>query len=263
MNDYEALDYAYQLRDHLYTMNFIGDVESNLKIELESLSVIEEAIHDLNRKLDDLRQLATALEKEYQIYNFRYGLGELNSDFEHTKSMRKEAWAKIYQAGEDRERLLRELRLQHKLRDKISNEVIDLQRKFKSTRDFMRQKENVVSLYSIVTVNLSGDQLTFVLVTESQRNRVSLGDLHVYSIDSPLGSACLGKRSNEKFSYVAPSGRTLEGDVINCDFPTAQQLDNLITILEARPLSKQPARINPFELFDRHGSNNSRNRKGG
>jgi len=263
MNVYEALDYAYQLRDHLYTVNFMDETESKLKIDLESLSNIDKEIHDLNQKLDELRQLATRLDKEYQFYNFRYNLGHSDSDFEYAKSMRKEAWAKIYQAGEDRERLLREMQLQYKLKNEISSEAIQLQKRFNATRNFINQKKHIVSLYSIVTVNLSGDQFTFVLVTESQRNRVSLGDLHVYSIESPLGSACLGKRSNEKFSYVAPSGRTLDGDVINCDFPTAEQIDNLITIMEARPLSQQPARNNPFELFDRHGSNNSRNRKGG
>ena len=263
MKDYEALDYAYELRDHLYTANTLDEIEPKLKSDLDNLSAIEDKIHHLNRELDSLKQLAMNLDKEYQIYNFRYGLGESHSDFENTKLMRKEIWAKIYQSGEDREKYLSELRTQRKLRDQISKEVVHLQKRFESTRNFFNQNKNLVSLYSIVTATLSGDELTFVLITEAQRERASMGNLDVYSIDSPLGGACLGKRSEEIFGYVAPSGRTISGVIIKCEFPTAEQMDDLISTVEPRPLSQRPTQINPFELFDRYGSNNSRNRKGG
>lgn len=263
MNDYDALDYAYELRDHLYTFEKMEDIEPKLKSDLDSLSAIEENIFNLNQQLDDLKRLSTRLDKEYQVYNFRYGLGESHSDFQNSKIMRKEIWAKIYQAGEDREKYMSELRAQRKLRDKVSFEVFDVQKKFDSSRNFFNQNKDIISLYSIVTVNLLSDQMKFVLVTESQRDRISMDNLDIYSIDSPLGNACLGKRSCEKFTYVTPNGRTLGGDVIYCDFPTAEQMDGLIRILEARPLSQRPAHVNPFELFDRYGSNNSRDRKGG
>ena len=263
MNAYDALDYAYKLRDHLYTMQILDKIEPKLKSDLDSLSAIEERIFNLNQQLNDLKWLGISLDKEYQIYNFRYGLGESHSDFEHSKSMRNETWEKIYKVGEDREKLTSELSSQRNLRDQLSSEVGHVQKKFTSTRNFFNQNTNLVSLYSIVTVNLSGDQMNFALVTESQRDRVSMDSLDIYSINSPLGSACLGKRSGEKFSYVAPNGRTFDGNVVNCDFPTAEQMDNLITILEPRPLSQRPAQTNQFALFDRYGSNNSRNRKGG
>ena len=263
MNSYDALDYAYKLRDHLCTLEILDEIEPKLKSDLDSLSAVEERVFLLNQQLDDLKLLSISLDKEYQVYNFRYGLGESHSDYEYSKSMRKETWAKIYKAGEDREKLTSELRSQRILRDKLSSEVGHVQKKFTSTRNFFIQNTNLVSLYSIVTVNLSGDQMIFALVTESQRDRVSIDRLDIYSITSPLGRACLGKRSGEQFSYVAPSGRTFDGTVVNCDFPTAEQMDNLITIMEARPLSQRPMQTNQFALFDRYGSNNSRNRKGG
>ena len=263
MNAYEALDYAYKLRDHLYTLEKLDDIEPKLKSDLDSLSAIEERIFNLNQQLDELKLLGVSLNKEYELYNFRYGLGEAQSDFEHSKYMRKETWAKIYKVGEDRENLISELRLQRNLRDELSNEVGQVQKKFTSTRNFFNQKTNFVSLYSIVTVNLSGDQMIFALLTESQRDRVTMDRLDIYSINSPLGRACLGKRSGEKFSYVTPSGRTLDGNVISCDFPTAEQMDHLIKIMESRPMSQRPAQTNQFTLFERYGSNNSRHRKGG
>ena len=263
MNAYEALDYAYKLRDHLYTLEILDDIEPKLKSDLDSLSAIEDRIFHLNQQLDELKRLGVILDKEYQLYNFRYGLGESQSDFEYSKSMRKDTWAKIYKVGEDREKLMNELRSQRNLRDKLSSEVGQVQKKFTSTRNFFNLKTNFVALYSIVTVNLSGDRMVFALLTESQRDRVTIDTLDIYSINSPLGRACLGKRSGEKFSFIAPSGRTLEGNVISCDFPTAVQMDNLIKIMEARPLSQRPAQTNQFALFDRYGSNNSRHRKGG
>jgi len=263
MDPDEALDLAYVLRDHLYIVNILEDIESRLKSDKDSLSAIDTEIQNLNQKLDDLRQLANNLDREYQIYKFRHGLGELHSDFENTKLMRKETWAKMYQVEEDRQKLLSQLLMHAEVRDDLSNEINRLEKKFLSTHDFLKRKKNVVSLYSIVTLSLSGDHFSFVLVTEFQRSRISFGNLEVLSVDSPLGNACLGKRKGEAFSYVAPNGRTIGGDIMECEFPTAEQMDNLIAIVESRPVEQRPTQRNPFELVDRHGSNNSRYRKGG
>lgn len=40
-------------------------------------------------------------------------------------------------------------------------------------------------------------------------------DIEVYSPQSPLGSALIGRRIGEKVSYVAPNGKTLEVEVID------------------------------------------------
>jgi len=263
MNDDEALDYAYELRDHLYTFKMLGEIEPNLKSDLDALAATEDRIRDLNRKLDDLTLVSISLDKEHQFYNLRYGLGESHPDFGHAKSMRKEIWEKKYQAQEDRKELFGELQSQQNFRDQLKREVGEIQKKFMSTQEFLHLNKNVISLYSIVTINLSGEPMIFSLATESQLHRVSMDRLSILSIDSHIGTACIGKRCGESFSYVAPSGLTMAGEVIATEFPTAEQMDNLISAIEARPPSQRPVHINPFELFERYGSNNSRNRKGG
>jgi hypothetical protein len=70
MNGYDALDYAYKLRDHLYTLEILDNIEPKLKSDLDSLSAIEERIFNLNQQLDDLKWLGISLDKEYQIYNY-------------------------------------------------------------------------------------------------------------------------------------------------------------------------------------------------
>jgi transcription elongation factor GreA len=64
-----------------------------------------------------------------------------------------------------------------------------------------------VSSGMVVTVDLAGDDLTFLL---GHREVSGDTDLDVYSEKSPLGAAILGRKIGERTSYTAPTGREVE-----------------------------------------------------
>jgi len=64
----------------------------------------------------------------------------------------------------------------------------------------------------VVTVNLLGDKLTFLL---GSREIADGSDLEVYSEKSPLGKAILDKKVGESTSYLAPNGKEIEVKVLN------------------------------------------------
>ncbi len=66
--------------------------------------------------------------------------------------------------------------------------------------------DGVVSVGMVVTVDLAGDDTTFLL---GSREVAGDTDLDVYSEKSPLGAAINGRRIGESVSYTAPNGREI------------------------------------------------------
>ncbi len=77
--------------------------------------------------------------------------------------------------------------------------------------------EGVVEAGTVVTVRFVGDDdaQTFLL---GSRELLALDDsveFDVYSPQSPLGSAILGKRAGENATYAAPNGRHVSVEIID------------------------------------------------
>jgi transcription elongation factor GreA len=66
----------------------------------------------------------------------------------------------------------------------------------------------------VVTVELAGDEMTFLL---GSREVAGDTDLDVYSEQSPLGSAILHHKVGESSSYVAPNGKEVTVKVISAE----------------------------------------------
>jgi transcription elongation factor GreA len=66
----------------------------------------------------------------------------------------------------------------------------------------------------VVTVELAGDEMTFLL---GSREVAGDTDLDVYSEQSPLGSAILQRKVGESSSYVAPNGKEVTVKVISAE----------------------------------------------
>ena len=66
----------------------------------------------------------------------------------------------------------------------------------------------------VVTVELAGDEMTFLL---GSREVAGDTDLDVYSEQSPLGSAILHRKVGESSSYVAPNGKEVTVKVISAE----------------------------------------------
>ena len=77
--------------------------------------------------------------------------------------------------------------------------------------------EGVVAAGTVVTVRFVGDDETETFLLGS-RELLSLDDsvgYVVYSPQSPLGTAVMGKRAGDKATYSAPNGRELTVEIID------------------------------------------------
>ena len=74
------------------------------------------------------------------------------------------------------------------------------------------QTSGEVVLGSVVTVELAGEEMTFLL---GSREVGESAGLDVYSERSPLGSAIVGRKPGEEVTYTAPNGKTFPVKVID------------------------------------------------
>jgi transcription elongation factor GreA len=72
--------------------------------------------------------------------------------------------------------------------------------------------DGIVEPGMVVTLELSGDELTFLL---GSREIAGNSDLDVYSEKSPLGKAILGLKAGDETSFRAPNGDEKKVKVLN------------------------------------------------
>ncbi|WP_333812441.1 transcription elongation factor GreA [Timonella senegalensis] len=85
--------------------------------------------------------------------------------------------------------------------------IRELTEKLRNVRIGTPADDGVVEAGMIVTVELFGDEMVFLL---GSREIAETTDLDVYSEHSPLGAAIYGKRVGETSSYTAPTGKVIE-----------------------------------------------------
>ncbi|NHC32065.1 transcription elongation factor GreA [Dermacoccus nishinomiyaensis] len=74
-------------------------------------------------------------------------------------------------------------------------------------------KDNgIVDSGMVVTVEMFGDTETFLL---GSREIAGDADIDVYSEQSPLGEAIMGKKVGEETSYDAPNGKTIDVKIVD------------------------------------------------
>ncbi|MFM8632499.1 MAG: transcription elongation factor GreA [Candidatus Nanopelagicus sp.] len=71
-------------------------------------------------------------------------------------------------------------------------------------------ESGVVGLGMLVTVDIAGDELKFLLGSRE----ISSGDVEVYSEKSPLGAAVLGAKVGQTVNYTAPNGKVIKVAVL-------------------------------------------------
>ncbi len=72
--------------------------------------------------------------------------------------------------------------------------------------------DGTVSSGTVVTVDLAGDEMTFLL---GSREVAGDTDLDVYSEKSPLGAAILGRKVGDTTSYTLPNGKDVKVTVLS------------------------------------------------
>ena len=71
-------------------------------------------------------------------------------------------------------------------------------------------ESGVVGLGMLVTVDIAGDELKFLLGSRE----ISSGDVDVYSENSPLGAAVLVAKIGQTVNYTAPNGKQIRVAVL-------------------------------------------------
>lgn len=69
----------------------------------------------------------------------------------------------------------------------------------------------IVEQGTLVTLTLNGKEQTFLLGSAEMAD----ADTTVYTPDSPIGEAIMGKKIGDKLTYEAPNGREFEVEILN------------------------------------------------
>lgn len=85
--------------------------------------------------------------------------------------------------------------------------IRELTEKLRNVRIGSPADDGVVEAGMIVTADMFGDEMVFLL---GSREIAETTDLDVYSERSPLGAAINGKKVGETASYTAPNGKVIE-----------------------------------------------------
>jgi transcription elongation factor GreA len=72
--------------------------------------------------------------------------------------------------------------------------------------------DDVVEPGMVVTARVGGRDMTFLL---GSREVADGSDIEVYSERSPLGAAINGKKAGETVSYLAPSGKQIDVEIVS------------------------------------------------
>ena len=263
MNQNDVLAFAFELLDHLQIRMTEAVMSPEITSDLDILTKLEDEIHRQNLLFEEAKNQIEVHKKQYQIFNFRYGLGKSYSDFEITKKQRSESWESIAKAEINRDDLYATLRDLRVKRDQISIRVGHFRKQFNETAKFFNRYESQISLFSITMIKIENESLKFILASEVFRQNVFSLNLDIISIESPLGQSCLGKQIGDLISYRTPNGRMVTGEIINFESPLIEQIEKMIVEAESRPSINKGERLNPFYLQNNFGTNNSRYRKGG
>jgi transcription elongation factor GreA len=75
-------------------------------------------------------------------------------------------------------------------------------------------ESGVVGLGMVVTVDIAGDEMKFVLGSRE----IEVGeDIDIYSEKSPLGAAVLGAKIGDTVSYTAPNGKAIAVAILEAE----------------------------------------------
>ncbi len=80
------------------------------------------------------------------------------------------------------------------------------------------QAAGIVEVGTVITATIFGDEERFLL---GNRELADGSDLDVYSAESPLGEAILGRKIGEEVSYAAPNGNQIAVKILAVDTYTA------------------------------------------
>jgi len=157
------------------------------------------------------------------IWLTREAFEKLQSELDHLSGPgRAEVTAKIAAARDEGD--LKENGGYHAAREEQGKQ----EARIRQLKDMLRRAEvgeapasgGVVAPGTQVTIAFDGDESdtdTFVLGSRELLGLDDTGDANVYSPQSPLGTAILGKKKGDAVSYAAPNGRAINVTVVKVE----------------------------------------------
>ncbi len=94
----------------------------------------------------------------------------------------------------------------HEAQSKNEGRITELTVKLRDSKIIENAPEGTVGEGSVVTIELNGDEMTYVL---GSRDIVAGTDYDIMTPDSPIGKAIEGAKVGDVVSYTAPNGREL------------------------------------------------------
>ncbi|OZG63834.1 transcription elongation factor GreA [Bifidobacterium hapali] len=89
---------------------------------------------------------------------------------------------------------------------KNEGRINELTVKLRNAKIVEAPKAGIVGNGSLVTIELAGNEMTYVL---GARDMASVTKYDVLSEESPIGKAIMGAKAGDTVSYQAPNGRTI------------------------------------------------------
>lgn len=263
MSEFEYFQKAKELQIHLEVLDARNKLDNTLQMELFELEKIQNEIAHLSKKYDELQVKITQAKKDFDVYNLSYSLREASTDLNTIKKLRMDTWEELYECGKEKDQVKSEIQEISSRKALISQEVVTLECKLRSSQEFLRKFSQKIDVYSVVELNFKFETMKLMLVSEPQR-AIHIPDTEnvmLVSVETPIGEACLDRKPGEVLTYQAPNGLQVHGQVTSCRPPSLELITSVVSYVEASKYARIP---DPLKL-DLTGwtSNNSRYRKGG
>jgi len=264
MSNSEIYSFRNNLYLHTQNLNKYKKIKSLIDSQLIQISKIKEEL-DLNQvKLLEIERNAKQNRLEYQKYNNLFQLGASHVNFLENKSLRKDAWEKIYDFDQSIKLYKERIRKLNAQKSELEQLALKDQQIFTSAQNFFDNYSKNVEVFSLVTVAPS-DSLeelhTFLLAPDGFRDKFWHEDFNfqILSISSPYANACYKKKVGGIAEYNSPNGYLVRLYIAKSEVISIGKLDLLI--------SSESRRNNlvrkPQSDWVSWPSNNSRFRKGG
>ena len=142
------------------------------------------------------------------IYLTAEGYKKIKDELEHMRSVERPAISAAIAEARDKGDLSENGGYQAAREEQAKNEgrITELTVKLRDSKIIENAPEGTVGEGSVVTIELNGNEMTYVL---GSRDIVAGTDYDIMTPDSPIGKAIEGAKVGDVVSYTAPNGREL------------------------------------------------------
>ena len=260
MRDMTPQEFLKKLNSYLDIPAKVETSGANSSLKNSSLETLKLLLDQTLSEYRANHSLITELVNSYNTLKKKYSENNISSIPIEQKKVLREFLSRINNEKNDRSSLDTKIL---EIRKEIDEKEGKSYRFKKASESTLGQYKKQIQLFSLIKLELSDGVHTFILLSNDIKERLFLGDLDYLKTDTPLGSACLGKKPGDEITFIAPSGLNIQGKILECSLPSLEQMQLIVSALEFEPTEDLQEKVNPFHLQETYGTNTSRHRKGG